>query len=191
MGYLALLEQFQPCCEQEEGDKRVILDYCRTFPQNILTRENEFAHLTSSGLVLNPSLTRVLMVYHNIYHSWSWTGGHCDGDPDFLAVALREAQEETGLARVQPLAGELMGLDILPVPGHVKRGRYVPAHMHLSAAFVLVAPEGQAVREKPDENSGVRWFDTGELSRICEEPEMVPVYEKIIRRARCWRQQNS
>ena len=105
-------------------------------------------------------------------------------------MALREVQEETGLAQVRPLTGELMGLDILPVPGHVKRGRYVPAHMHLSPAFVLIAPEGQAVREKPDENSGVRWFDADGLARICEEPDMVPVYEKIIRRARRWRQQN-
>ena len=37
------------------------------------------------------------MVYHNIYDSWSWLGGHADGETDLLAVALREVKEETGL----------------------------------------------------------------------------------------------
>lgn len=178
------LTAFVPQGEPEREEQRLILEYCRRFPENILTRENEFAHLTSSGFILDPSLERMLMIYHNIYHSWSWTGGHCDGDPDFLAVALREAQEETGLAELTPQTGKIVSLDILSVEGHQKRGRYVCPHMHLSVSYVLIADPDAPLRIKPDENSGVAWFPLDKLEEICSEPMMLPVYRKIIRRAR-------
>ena len=183
MGYLALLEQFEPCCEQEEGDKRVVLDYCRTFPQNILTRENEFAHLTSSGLVLNPSLTRVLMVYHNIYQSWSWTGGHADGESNFLRVALREVQEETSISCVRPLSEAPLSLEILPVAPHFKRGKFVCAHVHLNVTYLLEADPALPLRVKPDENSGVRWFPVEEVLGAVSEPCMRVVYRKLMEKA--------
>lgn len=184
MEYLRLLEAFEPDGAEEAADRRQILDCCRRFPDTVLTRQNALVHLTSSGLVMDPALKKVLLVYHNIYKSWSWTGGHCDGDPDLLAVALREAAEETGLARLRPLTGRILGLDVLPVWGHFKRGQYVSSHLHLSVAFVLVAEEGQPLRQKPDENSGVAWFGAEELPKVCSEPQMLPVYNKLIARAR-------
>lgn len=174
---------FVPGCEQEEKDRQAMLDYCAVFDSPLLTRDNPFAHFTSSGLILNPQRTKTLMVYHNIYHSWSWTGGHNDGDADFLAVALREAKEETGLAEVHALAKQPLSLDVLPVWGHVKRGAYVAPHMHLSLAYVLLAEESQPLHSKPDENSGVRWIELDALAAECGEAQMLPVYEKLICRA--------
>lgn len=170
-------------CEQEEKDRQAMLDYCALFASPLLTRDNPFAHFTASGLILNPQRTKTLMVYHNIYRSWSWTGGHNDGDADFLAVALREAKEETGLAEVRALGTQPLSLDVLPVWGHIKRGAYVAPHMHLSLAYVLLAPEDQPVQSKPDENSGVRWIELSQLAATCGEAQMLPVYEKLIRRA--------
>ena len=59
--------------------------------------------MTASAWVLSPDRRQVVMVYHNIYNSWSWTGGHADGDRDLLAVAMREVTEETGLQRLELL----------------------------------------------------------------------------------------
>ena len=89
---------------------------------NILTRENAFAHLTSSGFILNENKDKVLMIYHNLYNSWAWTGGHADGEDDLLEVAIKEAKEETGVVNIHPLSTQIMSLDILPVWGHMKKG---------------------------------------------------------------------
>ena len=73
------LEEYQPCNEQEDKDKQVMLKYINTF-DDVLTRNNEFGHFTASAWVVNQEKTKVLMIYHNIYQSWAWTGGHADGE---------------------------------------------------------------------------------------------------------------
>ena len=120
--YREEIEAYVPQNEQEAGDKAMVLEYLRRFPDHILTRDNRIAHFTSSGFVVNGDGTKVLMAHHNLYRVWAWTGGHADGDPDLLAVALREAQEETGVEHLRPLSTAMASLDILPVWGHVKRG---------------------------------------------------------------------
>ena len=97
------IQSYVPMNEQEVQDQKVILNYIKLFEHNILTRENEFAHLTSSGFILNEARDKVLMIYHNLYNSWAWTGGHADGEADLLAVAIKEAKEETGVANIRPL----------------------------------------------------------------------------------------
>lgn len=73
----------------------LILDWIRN-NENAFSRENTVAHMTASAWVVNRERTRVLMVYHNIYNSWSWLGGHADGETDLLSVAIREVKEEAG-----------------------------------------------------------------------------------------------
>ena len=96
MGLREQLFRYRPCNAQEEADRRRMLDCLDRFP-DVLTRDNALCHFTGSSWIANADRTRVLMVYHNIYRSWSWTGGHADGESDLAAVALREASEETGL----------------------------------------------------------------------------------------------
>ena len=90
------LEKFVPYNEQEETDKRIMLKYLKDF-DDVLTRQNEYGHFTSSAFILNKERTKLLMIYHKIYNSWAWTGGHSDGDNDLLYVAMKEAKEETGI----------------------------------------------------------------------------------------------
>ena len=88
------LQAFTPFNEQEASDRRLMLQYAGLF-SDLLTRDNEMAHLTASCWIVNPDKTKVLLAYHNIYDSWAWLGGHADGETDLLAVALREVKEET------------------------------------------------------------------------------------------------
>ncbi|MDF2821201.1 MAG: hydrolase [Clostridiales bacterium] len=145
MNYREEIRKYQPVNEQEMNDKKVILDYIEYFYEDILTRENQIAHMTSSGLILNESLDKILMIHHNIYKTWTWTGGHAEGDSDMLGVALKEAKEETGVMNIVSLTQNLASIDIIPVYGHVKRGKYVSSHLHLNTSYILIADEKEAL----------------------------------------------
>ena len=157
------IERYCPFNEQEEKDKALILNWIKT-NDNAFSRENAVAHMTASAWVVNKDRSKVLMVYHNIYHSWSWLGGHADGETDLLAVAIREVKEEAGT-----------------VDGHVKRGCYVSSHLHLNVTYLLEADSEEAVAIKADENSGVAWFTPEEALVKSTEPWFVEhVYAKLL-----------
>lgn len=182
--YIDDIAAYVPQTEQEAADKELMQDYIRRFPDSILTRENRIAHLTSSGFVVNADCSKVLMAHHNIYKVWAWTGGHADGDADLLAVALREAREETGAAHIRPLSTAIASLDILPVWGHVKRGQWVSSHQHLNVTYLLTAEEGDALHIRVGENTRVGWLPADRLLEYTNEWEMDEVYTKLLERAR-------
>lgn len=179
MKLLDQLKSYQPYNEQEEGDKAVMLHLLEREP-DIFIRENETVHFTASSWLVNKEHTKVLMIYHNIYDSWSWTGGHADGETDLLAVAIKEAQEETGVQTITPVSEDIFSIEILTVDGHIKRGKYVPSHLHLNVTYLLEADEEEVLRIKPDENSGVAWFTLEEALEKCTETWMIKwVYSKL------------
>lgn len=180
------IANYVPFNDQEEKDREMILKYIDSFP-DVLTRENEIVHFTSSGFVLNKKRDHVLMIYHNIYDSWSWTGGHTDGDDDLLAVAIREVQEETGVKNVVPIVDDIFTIDVLSVLGHYKRGKYVTSHIHISAAYLLEAAEEEKLHIKEDENSNVAWLPLETFLDNVSEKHMIPVYTKIIDKAKSLR----
>lgn len=178
MNYIEAIENFKPTNEQEENDKKLILEFIKN-NDNVLYRENEYAHMTSSGLIFNDELDKILMVHHNIYNTWSWTGGHADGESDLLKVAVKEAKEETGVADINVLDEDIITLDILPVVPHVKRGKFVSGHLHFCISYALLADENSSTRAKLDENSGVKWIKIDELEKYSNEPYLIGVYRKI------------
>lgn len=181
MALKQIIEGYLPCCEQEREDKRLMLRYLQE-NANILLRENEAFHFTASSWIVNPERTRVLMLYHNIYHSWAWSGGHADGDGDLLHVALREAMEETGLTQLHAVSTQPISLEILPVAAHFKRGKYVAPHLHLNLTYLIEADDRQPLRIKADENSDLRWFTPEEAVAASTEEDMQPIYCKLNRR---------
>jgi len=176
--------EFMPANNQENQDKKVILDFIQQFPHNILSRDNEFAHITSSGFIMNETLDKVLMVHHNIRNTWAWTGGHVDGDSNFLHVAIKEAKEETGVKGLTPLTENIASIDILPVYGHMRKGKYVSVHLHLSVAYILITSEKETLVVNEDENSGVSWFPLDRFSNDYFDIHDVYLYGKLIQRAK-------
>lgn len=176
------IEDFNPYNEQEEIDKKIMLKYINDF-SNVLTRENEYGHFTASGIVLNKERTKVLMIYHNIYKSWAWVGGHSDGDSNLLHVAIKETMEETGIQNVKPILEDIYSLEIVTVDGHIKRGKYVGSHVHLNLTYLLETTEKEHIQIKQDENSGVKWIPIEEISKYSTEKWIKEnVYAKIIKK---------
>lgn len=176
------IQNYKPYNEQEENDKEMMLKYIDTF-DDVLTRENKMCHFTASNWILNKERTKIIMAYHNIYKSWAWTGGHADGDSDLLHVALKEAKEETGLDNLKVLSDGIFGIQILTVDSHIKRGKFVPSHLHLDCCFLIEADENEQLRIKEDENSGVKWINIEDALEMTNEEEMKPIYKKLNEKA--------
>lgn len=176
------LNRFRPCNEQEETDKNQILSLL-SGGQDLYTRDNTVAHLTASSWVVSPDRKQVLLVYHNLYRSWAWMGGHADGDRDLCRVALRETREESGLQDLTLVSPDIFSLESLTVDGHEKRGKFVSSHLHLNVTYLLEADPRQPIRVKPDENSGVAWFPVEEVAGKVSEPWMMQrIYSKLMKK---------
>ena len=177
------IEEYIPCNEQEESDQKLMLTYLDAFT-DVLTRENKIGHFSASSWIVNKERTKVLMIYHNIYKSWAWTGGHADGDEDLLRVALKEAEEETGIKNFKVLSNKIAGLEILSVDYHMKRGKFVSTHVHLNCTFLLEADEKEKIRIKEDENSDIKWVDIDKAIELTSEEKMRAIYEKYNKKIR-------
>ncbi|MBQ8040472.1 MAG: NUDIX hydrolase [Lachnospiraceae bacterium] len=175
MTFLEQLKNYEPYNDEEAIIKPIILEFLQQ-NENAFSRENVLAHMTTSAWIVNKERTKVLMAYHNIYNSWGWLGGHADGDEDLLRVVQKEVAEESGLINIRLLYDGIYGINILTVFPHYKRGKYVNAHLHFDVEYLFEADEEDAVRMKPDENSGVGWVPIEEINQYVTEEHMKPVY---------------
>ena len=182
MDTLEKIAAYRPQNEQEQRDQALILNFLRR-NADAFGRTNRIAHMTASAWVTNPARDRVLMVYHKIYNSWSWCGGHADGERDLLKVALKECREETGLTDVRAVDSEIFSLECLTVDGHEKRGEYISSHLHLNVTYLLEADDCAPLRVCEAENSGVQWFSPADALRASTEPWFVSrIYAKLNER---------
>ena len=175
-----LIKQYASDIEQEVYDKKRILDAYDKYKDDLFYRKCEMMHFTSSSMIINKNRDKVLMVYHNIYDSYSWTGGHNDGDMDFKHVACKEVKEESGVEHLKLLSDDIFSLEILTVDGHIKHGVYVPGHLHLNLTYVFEADRNDPVFVKEDENSAVNWFTKQEaIEKSSEEWFRTHIYNKL------------
>ncbi len=177
------IKGYIPKNEREAAEKAEMLTLIDREGERLLTRDCAYAHVTASSIIVNRARTKTLMAFHKIYQSWAWTGGHADGETDLLHVAMREAQEETGIEQLKLLGNGAASLEILPVWAHVKRGKAVGSHLHLNVSYLFEADDALPLRVAEDENSAVGWIDIDRMEKYVSERDMLPTYKKLLNEA--------
>ena len=174
------IENYVPFNEQEEKDKEQFLKFIDTF-DDVLTRDNILGHFSASAFVVNKERNKMVVVYHIINDGWIYPGGHADGEDNLLSVAVREVEEETGL-KVKVLDENIYAIQSAPVKGHIKRGKYVSAHLHLDVVYIMEADDKLPLIYKKDESKGVKWisFDEADNETMCDF--IRPIHKKLIKK---------
>ena len=130
----ALLRLIDDYADRHPEESATVQDFIRFVEHHERCFERDLwaGHVTGSAWLVNGAGTHVLMTHHRKLDRWLQLGGHSDGNPDTLAVAMREAEEESGL-RVKPVFGGIFDLDIHEIPAR----KADPAHFHYDLRFAL------------------------------------------------------
>lgn len=158
-----------------------MLDFVRSTP-HCFERSHEAGHMTGSAWLLNPTGDKALLTLHHNLQRWMQTGGHADGDPDTLRVALKEAEEESGITGIVPITEEIFDIDIHLIPARPAKGE--PAHYHYDVRYLLRAPHEQyAISHESDD---LAWWSAEDFGTRAAELDT-----SVLRMAELWMQQKA
>ena len=129
-------------------------------------------HVTGSAVLLNLAGDALLMTHHAKLGRWLQLGGHADGESDPLAVACREAAEESSLA-VRPRCAAPVDLDIHAIPA---RGPD-PRHYHYDVRFLLQVEKSDQFRAT-DESLAMAWVPLAEVEAVTREESTLRLVAK-------------
>ena len=173
---LDLLGRYRPQGETEAADVAAVRTLARTTVDP--WQRSAPRHITASALIVHPGSGRVLLRWHQRQQAWLQVGGHADpGESDPLAIALREAGEETGLADLVPWPdAAIRHVVIVSVPASSTE----PAHEHADVRFALATQTPDAARpEGPD--APLRWLSPREAHEVTSEPNLRETIARVRR----------
>ena len=147
----------------------LLRNYQNCFERSLLT-----GHITASAWIVNHDYSAVLLLHHAKLNKWLQPGGHADGDTDVRAVALKEAEEETGITGFNLVSNHIFDLDIHVIPE--RKG--IPKHEHFDVRFLLVAPK-DAIPQQNHESNDLKWISIAKLHQyISHEASLLRMYDK-------------
>ena len=167
-----LLERYKGFDAEEEAMRENMLAFVRRSP-NCFLRSLEEGHLTASAWVVNPDRSAAVMMFHRKLNRWLQPGGHADGDPDLLQVALKEVSEETGL-QATPVSPEIFDVDIHEIPANA----HVPAHLHYDVRFLLEIGHAHPLRIN-EESLKLAWIPMQQIAAHNSERSVLRLAEKV------------
>ncbi len=169
---VTLLEKYHPIFPEEIRAKHTILNFIAHHP-DCFERSLRIGHVTASAWLENHDGTKALLMHHAKLDKWLQLGGHCDGNPDVLAVALKETTEESGLSSIIPVTTDIFDLDIHTIPTH----KNVPEHIHYDIRFLLCATKDEPLHTN-SESKELRWISKDVHKLPTNEPSVIRMFTK-------------
>lgn len=170
---LSLLHQYNPIDKQEHRHKQHITEFVQQ-NSDCFERTLTTGHITASCWLLNYKQTHALLLHHKKFNAWIQLGGHCDGNPDVLDVALKEAHEESGIEAINPITETIFDVTIHQVPAFGTE----PAHYHYDICFLLQVTDPHAQPRNNHESHGLAWFLPEEIAGINQEKSIARMVYK-------------
>jgi 8-oxo-dGTP pyrophosphatase MutT (NUDIX family) len=130
-------------------------------------------HLTGSAWVVSPDRSRTLLTHHLKLEKWLQLGGHADGDGDLLAVALREAREESGLTQLRAVSPAIFDLDRHWIPPR----KSDPGHFHYDLRFMIEADPREPLAIS-GESKDLAWVEVARVTTLNPEESMARMVRK-------------
>jgi 8-oxo-dGTP pyrophosphatase MutT (NUDIX family) len=165
---LQLLHNYQPTCPREQVYQEQVIAFVSHHPE-CFQRSLDIGHITASSWLINKAGTHALLTHHAKLDKWMQLGGHCDGESDVMAVAVKEAQEESGIQAVEPVMPGIFDIDIHLIPANSRER----AHYHYDVRFLLrVASDEQIVQS----------IESKALAWISKDKNLLPTHERSVTR---------
>ena len=169
-----LLHAYIPTDQHEQEAKKTMLTFIDQYP-TCFERSLEVGHITASSWLVNKNNTHALMMHHAKLGIWCQLGGHCDGNPNPLEVAIKEAQEESGIHEIVALSPAIFDIDIHVVPANSKE----KAHYHYDIRFLLqVISDEQYVQNS--ESKELRWVSKNRAELPTEQRSITRMFDKWV-----------
>lgn len=186
MSLLEELESYKPYDELEAITIESIKQFLEAFGDFAYSRDCLPGHMSTLVWVVNPQRTKTLLGYHNLYKTFTWFGGHADGEKDLLKNAKKEMEEETGISEFKVLNdGKPVDYVVLKVLSHTKNGKKIPDHLHFAAGYIFEVSEDKIYRIAEGENSAIKWINNENiLKTITEKDEIISIYKRIIEKVK-------
>ncbi len=142
--------------------------------QDCFQRTHLPGHITGSTWILNKERNKAMLVHHAKLNKWVQPGGHADGEENILNVALREAEEETGLKNLKS-SSAIFDIDIHPIPAR----KDFPEHFHYDIRFLVKGDEREKIVVS-EESHDVRWVAIDELESLTQERSVLRMRDKTM-----------
>ena len=169
-----LLEKYHPIAPEEIVFKDQIISFANKH-EDCFERSLDVGHITASCWLLNNDGSKALLLHHAKLNRWFQLGGHCDGNPDTLAVAIKEAQEESGIINIVPVSLEIFDIDIHLIP----ENKGEKAHYHYDIRFLLQVVGNEDVVQNR-ESKELRWIGKNSNDLPTDTPSVVRMFNKWL-----------
>ncbi|KAF0138162.1 MAG: NUDIX hydrolase [Stygiobacter sp.] len=170
---LFLLNNYFPEDVHENEMKNCIIFFVNENP-SCFDRSLLVGHITASAMIVNHERTHSLFTHHTKLNKWLQLGGHSDGDSNTLNVALREAEEESGLKSIIPITENIFDVDAHEIPARKNE----PAHIHYDIRFLFKADDNKPLLIS-SESKDLAWISLDDIERYTTEESVLRMVRKV------------